>query len=404
MVTASPSSNARQLRIVGIVLLVVVALLAAAYYYFLSADYAVLAQGVRPAEAAALVEQLKKEDVPFELRDGGATILVPAGKVDSARLELSSKDIPMKGQVGFELFNQSDMGLTDFAQKVNYQRALQGEIARTIMDMDGIAFARVHIALPERSLFRTTRSEPRAAVTLTPDPGVDIDAARIAGIQRLVAATVPDLALDQVAILNERGQLLTPEFSDVPGAAGSESALEANYRERALRALAQAAPRAHVDIKVTVVARGSSEPADTGPAQPALPRDHDIRVILFERSGLSAGEEEAVRKAVSAELALDPSHGDQISFSPAPQMAGALPAELSSAATPRAAVSASESAQDRFMASLSRAWTIALTLIGVSALAFALISFQRHRRGRRQALIERIREHLLLPDGVADAA
>src|SRR5204863_6003346 len=127
--------------------------------------------------------------------------------------------------------NQSDMGLTDFAQKVNYQRALQGEIARTIMTMDGIAYARVHIALPERSLFRTTRSEPRAAVTITPQPGIDIDPGRIAGIQRLIAATVPDLALDQIAILNERGQLLTPEFSDAPGAGGSESATEYNYRE-----------------------------------------------------------------------------------------------------------------------------------------------------------------------------
>lgn len=398
------SPNPRQWLLIAGVLAVVLAVLGAAYYWFLAGDYAVLVRSVRPEAAAAIVEQLKKDAVPYELRDGGTTILVPAREVDAAKLDVSGEELPLKGTVGFELFNQSDMGLTDFAQKVNYQRALQGEIARTIMAMDGIAYARVHIALPERSLFRTTRSEPRAAVTLTPQPGVEIDPQRIAGIQRLVAATVPDLAIDQVAILNERGELLTPEFSDVATAASSESALESNYRERVMRVVAEAAPRADVEAKVTVIPRGGATGTDAAtPNGSGEVRDHSIRIILFERSALSATDEQAIRRAVAAELALSGQAGDQISFSPAPLVSGAMPALLPAAGS-LPAKETREAAQDRFMASLGRAWTIALSILGIAALGLLFITLQRSRLARRQALVTRIREHLLLAGGAADAA
>ena len=158
MVSPETGSNTRQLRLVALVFGLVVAALVAGYIWFLRADYAVLVQDIRPEEAAAIVEELKKEEVAFELRDGGTTILVPESQLNAVRLNVSSKELPLKGTVGFELFNESDMGLTDFAQKVNYQRALQGEITRTLLAMEGIAAARVHIALPERSLFRNSRS------------------------------------------------------------------------------------------------------------------------------------------------------------------------------------------------------------------------------------------------------
>jgi flagellar M-ring protein FliF len=399
MASAPPLSGARQWRFVAVLVAAIATILALAYYWFLAGDYAALVRGVKPEEAAAIVEQLKKEEVPYRLEDGGATILVPQKKLDSARLDISSHELPLKGTVGFELFNQSDMGLTDFAQKVNYQRALQGEIARTIMAMDGIAYARVHIALPERSLFRASRSEPRAAVTLTPEPGVEIDAQRIAGIQRLVAATVPDLALDQVAILNERGQLLTPEFSDVPGASGSESALEYDYRERAARAIAGIAPHAHVEVKITLVPRETL----SGGAESGLPRDHSIRLVLFERSRLTPGEEQAIRSALEAELALDARAGDGIAFSPAPEIAGALPSGLAPAPS-AAAARAAGSPEERFLADLARGWEVAFSILAAALIGFVLFAAARYRRGRREQLLERIREHLLLADGAADAA
>jgi len=396
---AVPATSVRQLRIAAIVLVAVVGLLGGAYYWFLSGDYAVLARGVRPEQAAAMVDELKKDNVAYELRDGGTTILVPTGKFDAARLDVSSGDLPAKGTVGFELFNQSDMGLTDFAQKVNYQRALQGEIARTIMAMDGIAYARVHLALPERSLFRTTTSEPRAAVTLTPQPGVEIDSDRIAGIQRLVAAAVPDLAIDQVAILNERGQLLTPEFSDVPAAASSQSAIESNYGERVARAVASVAPRAHVQVKVTVMPRtaGASADASTG-------RDHSIRVVLFERSPLALSEEQLVRSAVTSELQLQPAMGDQLLFSPAPEVAAQGGTGIALAQAPISDPSVRVNAEEQLMAKINRSWTIVLSLLALAAFLAIAFRLDRSRRQRRQQLVNRIREQLLLVDGAANAA
>lgn len=402
MKPASPSLTGRQWRLAAAVFAVVVAILGSSYYWFLARDYSVLAANVRPEEASAIVEELKKQDVPYEIRDGGATILVPANQVDLARLDISGGELPMKGTVGFELFNQTDMGLTDFAQKVNYQRALQGEIARTIMSMDGIAYARVHIALPERSLFRGARSEPRAAVALTPKPGVEIDADRIAGIQRLVAATVPDLAIDQVAILNERGDLLTQAFDDVASVAQSESALEANYHDRVARAVGEAAPRAHVEIRVTVLpgkAAVTGDPAATG----GVARDHSIRVVIFERSGLTAGEEQAIRSAVASELGLSDSLGDQLLFSPAVEMSRSLAPQLQiqSGLPPR---NSADRGENRFMEDVSRAWSFALWLAGALALLAICLAWSRRRQGERRALIDRIRRQLLAADGATDGA
>lgn len=375
------------------------------YYWFLSGDYSVLAARVRPEQAAAIVEQLKKDNIRFKLEDGGTTILVPASEADAARLGIAGEDLLPKGSVGFELFNQSDMGLTDFAQKVNYQRALQGEIARTIMAMDGIAYARVHLALPERTLFRAASSEPRAAVTLTPEPGVAIDAGRIAGIQRLVAASVPDLALDQVAVLDEQGELLTPEFSDVPGAAASENAAETNYRSRILSVIAAVAPRAHVQVKVTLVpASGAAARSDpSGSARNGETRGNAIRIVLFERLPLMPGEQQAVRKAIEREIALDQARGDQLSFSPAPEIAAPIEAARPTRAAAETQSPPASSAQ-RFMADVTKAWTIALSLLLAGAAFFVLIAIRRRSKERRDALATRIRDQLLLAGGVHDAA
>lgn len=385
-------------------LVLIVTVLSVAYFWFLRSDFGVLIEGARPEQAAAIVDELKKEDVSFQLRDGGRTILVSSTELDAARLNVSSNALPPKGTVGFELFNESDMGITDFAQKVNYQRALQGEIARTIMAMDGIAYARVHLALPERALFRTTRSQPRAAVTLTPQPGIVIDPNRIAGIQRLVAATVPDLAIDQVAVLNERGQLLTPEYTDVGDAAGgtAASALEYNYSQRAARAIAAAAPNAQLDLKITTVQRtGSSEANGYGLASgETVRRDHSVRLVLFSRGPLSSSEQEAIRRAVMAELSLDVSAGDQLLFSPAPQMAPPIPE--STAVAPKQSIE--EDTQSQFMATLDRNWSIAAFVL---LLMFLLIWGARARRlrgARRHQLAHRIREQLLITQRSADAA
>ncbi len=188
MVTERARMPRNQMLLFGALFAAVVGLLALGYFLFVRADYVVLFQGLRPADASVVVTELDKRGTPYRLGDAGTTILVPEGEADAARVALAGSDAAARGQIGFELFNKSDMGLTNFAQKINYQRALQGELVRTIMLMDGVDSARVHLAIPERTLFRGDRAEPKAAVTVAMKPGQTADPARVAGIQQLVAA------------------------------------------------------------------------------------------------------------------------------------------------------------------------------------------------------------------------
>src|SRR5580692_9338560 len=133
--TFRQASRSRQVLIAGAAFAVFLLIGTVVYLVFVRVPYSPLFTDVRPAEAASIVAQLDKTKTPYRLTNGGATILVPANLVDATRLSVMSDDLPLKGMVGFELFNKSDMGLTEFAQKIDYQRALQGELARTIMTL-----------------------------------------------------------------------------------------------------------------------------------------------------------------------------------------------------------------------------------------------------------------------------
>ena len=192
---------------------------AAAYFTFLRTSYTTLFANLRLSEAAAIVSDLDKKKVPYRLKDKGATILVPTKSVDAVRLDETSGDLPLQGQVGFELFNKSDMGLTEFAQRINYQRALQGELARTIMSLDAVDTARVHLSLPDPSVFRDDRRPPKASATIVPRPGRMLSRAAVAGIRRLIAAAVPDLDPAAVVILDDHGDILGEDGASI-GTAG----------------------------------------------------------------------------------------------------------------------------------------------------------------------------------------
>jgi flagellar M-ring protein FliF len=181
----------------------------AGYFAFGKTSYAVLFSDLRAADAAAIVEQLKKEGVGYRLSQGGATILVPEAKRDTAQLAIAGSGLSLNGLDGFELFNNSDMGLTDFAQKIKYQRALQGELARTIMMMEGVKEARVHLAIPERSVFRGEQLKGKAAVSVIWRAPQYETNSQVWGVQKLVASSVPGLSDADVTVLNGRGQMLS---------------------------------------------------------------------------------------------------------------------------------------------------------------------------------------------------
>ncbi len=177
-------------------------------------------------DASAIVEALRAEKVPFRLEDGGRAILVPAERLYELRLALASRGLPEGGGVGFELFDRQTLGQTDFLQRLNYQRALQGELARTISRLGGVESARVHLALPERSLFVGEDRRPSASVVVKLAPGRALSAAQIDGIVHLVAASVEGLAADGVTVVGEGGRLLTTDRRGGETLGASNGALE----------------------------------------------------------------------------------------------------------------------------------------------------------------------------------
>ncbi|HEX5127720.1 MAG TPA: flagellar basal-body MS-ring/collar protein FliF [Rhodocyclaceae bacterium] len=177
--------------------------------------YDVLFSGLDTQDQATIVGELEKLKIPYRISDDGASILVPKDAVNTTRLKVMSQGVDLKGTVGFEIFNQADFGASEFAQKINYQRALQGELARTITSFDEIKGARVHLVLPEGGLLRrTAATEPKASVALTMKGGQQLSTEQVSGIQRLVAAAVPGLEPQAVVVSDQEGVTLSKPAQD----------------------------------------------------------------------------------------------------------------------------------------------------------------------------------------------
>lgn len=219
---SNKSNTQRSVLIGGVIAIALFSLFAWQWLY--QPAFAPLFKDLQPGDAAKIVSELERAKGTYRLEDEGATILVPEADVHPMRLKLMSSGVPLSGSVGFELFDNADFGMTEFAQRINYQRALQGELTRTIVSLKEVKFARVHLVLPEAGLFRDEGNAPSASVTLFLEenerPPSDL---QIAGIQRLVAASVPKLSPSQVTITNADGLTLSRgESSDT----GDESVTE----------------------------------------------------------------------------------------------------------------------------------------------------------------------------------
>lgn len=199
----------------------VAALLGVALWWVLRIDHAVLFTDLRQQDAAVMSAELDKLKVPYAVTDNGATLLVERSQVHAVRMKLMGRDLPLHGGVGLELFNNTDFGMTEFAQKINYQRALQGELTRTILAFPEIRDARVHLALPDQGLFRQNAVRPKAALTLTLHSGRSLRPEQVSGIQRLVAAAVPGLAAQEVTLVDQHGVALSRSADENDGALSS---------------------------------------------------------------------------------------------------------------------------------------------------------------------------------------
>ena len=199
--------------------LVIALIIVAGAIWSMQPDYRVLFSNLSETDAAAIVTELKRTKTVYRLADGGTTIRVPADRVYETRLALMSSGVPLSGGVGFEIFDKQGLGATEQSQRVSYQRALQGELARTIMANDQLKSARVHLVVEEGGLFSRDKAHPKAAVSVVLKPGAHLSGDQILGIQRLVAAAVPGLDASQVTITDQRGIALSTEVdADASGA------------------------------------------------------------------------------------------------------------------------------------------------------------------------------------------
>ncbi|MFQ5579649.1 MAG: flagellar basal-body MS-ring/collar protein FliF [Nitrospiria bacterium] len=187
-------------------------------------SYQILYSNLSAEDAGAVVTRFKELKVSYQLSPDGTTVLVPAERVHELRMQLASQGLPQGGGIGFEIFDQSSFGTTEFVQKLNLRRALQGELGRTISQISAIKKARVHLVVPERALFSEQQEKSSAAVVVNINPGQNLSKAQINGITHLVSSSVEGLEPQSVTVVDSRGQVLsTPEE---PGSAqGSDSRL-----------------------------------------------------------------------------------------------------------------------------------------------------------------------------------
>ncbi|SFC91148.1 flagellar basal-body MS-ring/collar protein FliF [Collimonas sp. OK412] len=185
------------------------AAIAAFWLWSRAPDYRVLYSNLSDRDGGAIIASLQQMNIPYKFADGGGAVLVAADQVHEARLRLASQGLPKGGSVGFELMDNQKFGVSQFAEQVNYQRALEGELARSIESISAVEAARVHLALPKPSLFVRDQQKPSASVVLTLHRGRSIDDGQVSAIAHLVSSSVPELSAKNVTIVDQSGNLLS---------------------------------------------------------------------------------------------------------------------------------------------------------------------------------------------------
>ena len=194
--------------------------------WFQAPEYRVLYSNVSDRDGGAILAALSQQNVPYKMGEGGGAILVPAGQVHDVRLRLASQGLPRGSVAGFELMEGQKLGITQFQEQVNYQRALEGELARSIQTLSSVQSARVHLAIPKPSIFIREQQKPTASVLINIYPGKTLDRSQIAGISHLVSSSLPDLPLNNVSVVDQNGNLLS---STGPEHAGDLDANQLSY-------------------------------------------------------------------------------------------------------------------------------------------------------------------------------
>ena len=212
---------------------IVVLGLAALAYWSSRMDYSLLYGKLDDGEAAKVIAALDDAKVPYKIGAGGSSILVPADKVYQVRMQMAGKGIPQGEGVGFEIFDKANFGISDFVQRANYTRAVQGELARTISQLDQVESARVMIVMPENRLLSDTLRKPTASVFVRVRGNAQLPSSAVSSIQFLVANSVEGLQANNVSVVDNQGNVLSEnqDNDSVAGLSGNQLSARRNFEQ-----------------------------------------------------------------------------------------------------------------------------------------------------------------------------
>jgi flagellar M-ring protein FliF len=212
----------QSVRIILITIVVVIMILVPVLITWASQPtYGVAFSGLKDTDAAAISDKLKAANIPYQ-NQGTSAILVPTERVYEVRLMMAKDGLPSSGTVGFELFSGNTLGMTEFTQKVNYQRALEGELERTIGSIDAVQAVRVHVVTPDQTLFTSDQKPTTASITIQPKTGQQLDASTVRAIAFLVANSVEGLTPDNVVVVDTNGNMLMSGANDAANGAATQ--------------------------------------------------------------------------------------------------------------------------------------------------------------------------------------
>jgi flagellar M-ring protein FliF len=198
-----------QKTMLGVVALAAIAAIVTLVTLVNAPSYAILFSNLSPEDGSKIVTKLKDKDIKYVLEDGGKTVMVPKQNVYELRLSLAGEGLPQSSVIGYEIFDRTNLGVSDFVQKVNYRRALEGELARTILTLEEVEGARVHLVVPERALFKEDEKPATASVVLKLRSGKPLRRETVQGISHLIASSVEGIETGNVTIVDSRGELLS---------------------------------------------------------------------------------------------------------------------------------------------------------------------------------------------------
>ena len=192
----------------------IIAIIMGAWMWSQTPDYRVLYSNISDQDGGEIVSTLQQMNIPFKFAQGGGSILIPGNQIHEVRLKLASQGLPKGGLAGFELMENQKFGSSQFLEQINYQRALEGELARSVQSLSAVQSARVHLALTKPSVFARERQQPSASVLLNLFSGRLLSEEQVSAVVHLVSSSVPNLPIKNVTVVDQNGNLLSTQSDD----------------------------------------------------------------------------------------------------------------------------------------------------------------------------------------------